>query len=406
MSRADRPVPRRVLMTADAVGGVWTYAVELARALGLHDVQVTLAVLGPPPSPDQRAEVARLAHVSLREHRGRLEWMDDPWDDVNAAGEWLLALEQEAAADIVHLNGYCHGGLPWSSPVAIVGHSCVRSWWRAVKGTEVPSSLARYTAEVRHGLQAADLVVAPSGSMLCVLQQEYGPLPRTAVISNGRSVTARPAAGKEPFILTAGRLWDEAKNVAALCDIAARLEWPVYAAGDRGADAPRDTVRRLGRLTGGALEGWMQRASIYVLPARYEPFGLSALEAAHAGCALVLGDIDSLREIWGRAALYVPPDDREGLHRTLCRVIERVDLRREMAARARARAAIFTPRKMAAEYLDAYAWLLEQPCHRTAIGASIERRSIEQPGTLSTAFPQSSTTAVVGRQSTRVTVQP
>ncbi len=32
------------------------------------------------------------------------------------------------------------------------------------------------------------------------------------------------------------------------------------------------------------------------LPARYEPFGLSVLEAALSGCALVLGDIPSLRE--------------------------------------------------------------------------------------------------------------
>ena len=37
---------RRVLMTADTVGGVWTYALELARALAGFGVETTLAVMG------------------------------------------------------------------------------------------------------------------------------------------------------------------------------------------------------------------------------------------------------------------------------------------------------------------------------------------------------------------------
>jgi glycogen synthase len=366
MPPAERYMPRRVLMTADAVGGVWTYAMELARALGPFGVQVTLAVLGPPPSPEQRAEVTPLPHVSLHECPGRLEWMDDPWDDVAAAGEWLLALERRVAPDVIHLNGYCHGALPWSAPVLIAGHSCVRSWWRSVRKTEAPPSVDRYTAEVTRGLRAADLVVAPSGAMLCSLQRDYGPLTQTTVISNGRSEPVSPATGKEPVLLTAGRLWDEAKNVRAVYDIAGRVPWRVCVAGDEGGSTGQDAVCRLGRLPAEVLERWMQRAAIYVRPARYEPFGLSALEAAHAGCALVLGDIDSLREIWGGAALYVPPDDRHALLDAVQRLISEADLRERMAVRARTRAATFTPRKMVSEYADAYAWLREQRGRRAA----------------------------------------
>ena len=65
-----------------------------------------------------------------------------------------------------------------------------------------------------------------------------------------------------------------------------------------------------GRLTPPQMARVVSRApSIYALPARYEPFGLSVLEAALSGCALVLGDIPSLREIWDGAALFVDPDD-------------------------------------------------------------------------------------------------
>ena len=102
------------------------------------------------------------------------------------------------------------------------------------------------------------------------------------------------------------------------------------------------------------LVSWMSRAAIYALPARYEPFGLSALEAALCGCALVLGDRPSLREIWGDAALYVDPADAAALERTVQMLIERTRLRDLMAGRALARARELTPRRMADGYHDTY----------------------------------------------------
>jgi glycosyltransferase involved in cell wall biosynthesis len=110
----------------------------------------------------------------------------------------------------------------------------------------------------------------------------------------------------------------------------------------------------LGFLAPHELARWYARASIYVLPARYEPFGYSALEAALAGCALVLGDIPSLREIWGSAATFVPPDDSLALRQSLQKLIERPALRREMAKRANSRARQFTPDRMASAYVDVY----------------------------------------------------
>ena len=111
--------PRRILMTADAVGGVWTYALELARALEPHGTEVTLAVLGPGPSPGQRREAARRSNVVLREHGGALEWMDHPWAEVERAGDWLLELAGAAGAEAIHLNGYVHAAWPWEAPVLV-----------------------------------------------------------------------------------------------------------------------------------------------------------------------------------------------------------------------------------------------------------------------------------------------
>jgi glycosyltransferase involved in cell wall biosynthesis len=355
----------RILMTADAVGGVWTYVLDLSRALGARGVQITLAVLGPPPGESQLADVRCLDHVTLRAHPGRLEWMDDPWADVDADGAWLRALEQETSPDVVHLNGYAHGALPWSAPVVVVGHSCVLSWWRAVHGEGAPASWQRYADAVTRGIRAADAVVAPSQAMLASLQAFYGPLPPSRVIANGRGPGADlQGRRKEPFILTAGRLWDAAKNVDAVCAVAARLPWPVAIAGDihgpGNTVAECDSVQWLGRLDAAQMADCMGRASIYALPARYEPFGLSALEAAQAGCALVLGDIRSLREIWGEAALFVAPDNRAMLEATVRRLIDDEPLRDEMARRALARGAAFSAARMADGYCHVYSELMSE----------------------------------------------
>jgi glycogen(starch) synthase len=356
----------RVLMTADAVGGVWTYALELASALAQRGVRTTLAVMGPAPSAAQREAAAAVADI----HAGAfaLEWAHDPWDDVERAGAWLLELERSTRPDVVHLNGYAHGALPWSAPAVVVAHSCVCSWWRACRGQTAPAAWDRYRAAVRDGLAGAAAIVAPSRAMLSALLAEHDPgaahAPRSRVIPNAIDPARfTPAESKLPLVLAAGRLWDEAKNVAALDAIAADLPWPVLIAGSTADDEGRAVTFEgsiaLGVLEPSALAGWMHRSAVYALPARYEPFGLSVLEAALSGCALVLGDIPSLREHWTGAALFVRPDDHAALRGSLLHLVEDRELREGLGQLALARARSIADRdRFASAYLSLYAELL------------------------------------------------
>jgi glycosyltransferase involved in cell wall biosynthesis len=351
----------RILMTADTIGGVWTYALELAQALGRQGVDVAIATMGAPLTREQRLEIQQIPALEVFESCFKLEWMDDPWADIDQAGEWLLQLETQLQPDIVHLNGYVHGILPWCTSTLIVGHSCVLSWWQAVKGKAAPGDWDRYHQAVTQGLQAAKRVVAPSHAMLAALHQHYGPLPEARVIPNGRDPARFRPGEKSEIILSVGRLWDEAKNLSVLEQVASDLEWPIYVAGElrhpQGGAVEPDQVRLLGRLSSSALIPWLAQAAIYALPARYEPFGLSILEAGLAGCALVLGDVPSLREIWGEAALFVPPDDIEALRHSLKTLIANPERRKILAVKARDRARQFTPQRMAAGYLEVYAEL-------------------------------------------------
>jgi glycogen synthase len=353
------PRARRVLMTADAVGGVWRYALDLGREIGADGGEVLLAVMGPPPDGDQIAEAARIPGLILVPGDYRLEWMQDPWDDVDRAGAWLVDLARDWLPDVVHLNGFSHGALPWRAPVVVVAHSCVTSWWEAVLGEPAPAAWSEYRRRVRAGVAAADLVVAPTAAMLEALRHHYGPLRRTRVIPNGAAPDAYRVGEKGPFALYVGRLWDEAKNVAILVEIAGDLPWPVRLIGETAHPSGRPVetmtgVELLGPMPHAAVRGWLARAAVYVHPARYEPFGLSVLEAALSGCALVLADLPSLRETWDEAALFAPPDDASALRATLIRVMGERTERRTLSKRALVRARRLTAKRTAFTYQRAY----------------------------------------------------
>jgi glycosyltransferase involved in cell wall biosynthesis len=119
-------------------------------------------------------------------------------------------------------------------------------------------------------------------------------------------------------------------------------------------------MKMLGGLEARDLAQWLARASIYAFPARYEPFGLSVLEAALSGCALVLSDVPALREQWNGKAVFVGADDPATLRLAIEALIHDPDLRQALAMRARRHALTLTPRRMALAYSRVYSQLLSR----------------------------------------------
>jgi glycosyltransferase involved in cell wall biosynthesis len=344
----------KVLISTDTVGGVLTYTAELAAALEAQGDEVVVATMGPLPKPEQR----NLLPATVHESDLRLEWMEEPWDDVAAAGRWLLSLEEEERPDVVHLCSYAHGALPFRAPKVLVAHSCVLSWWRAVHGAEAPAEWDCYRAEMAAGLEGADVVVAPTRAMLRELERDHDLRPGTATaIHNG---TSSPPTGGEKgkLVVGSGRFWDPAKNLSALDAAAEGLAWPVAVAGELGpGDAPRH-AESTGVLDQAALAALRRGASIYAAPALYEPFGLGILEAARDRCALVLGDIPSLRELWSDAAVFVDPRDAGALRRALAALIDDGGRRTDLAERASRRAGELSVKRSAGSYCRLYRRLL------------------------------------------------
>jgi glycosyltransferase involved in cell wall biosynthesis len=250
--------------------------------------------------------------------------------------------------------------MPWSAPTVVVAHSDVLSWWRAVHGCAAPASWSTYASRVGAGLRAADAVVAPTSAMLRALRQEHEFLGGT-VIPNGRRADWVRAADKEPLVVGVGRMWDAAKNLEALAAAAAAVEWPVVLLGagsEQQPSSPTAPYVGLGAVPSSEVAEWLGRATIFAAPARYEPFGLAALEAARSGCALVLGDIPTQRELWGDAAAFVDPARPDELGALLQELSRDPDRCADLGGRARQRAQRFTPDAMARSYAALYRSLL------------------------------------------------
>ncbi len=380
----------KILLTTDAVGGVWQYTTELAQALSARGVECVVAVLGPAPSEDQRIALVSSVLPRKREPRAKqdvarnsgflrsqehgvpitlietglpLDWTCADAAPVLAAGKAIAALATDHAVNLIHYNmpTLAAGGPP-AIPSIAVAHGCVSTWWEAAKGTPLGRDYRWHRALTADGLRAVDRVVAPSAAYAAIVERHYRLETPVLAIHNGRTLTGAydPAAPMADVALTVGRLWDGVKNAALLDKAAARLPIPFLAAGaskgPHGETIRLDHLRELGHLSGEQIAAHLAKRPIFVSAASFEPFGLAVLEAAQAGCALVLADIPTFRELWDGAASFVPLDG--ALDGRWCEAIEALVLdtprRAALGEAARLRAARYTPDATADRMLTLY----------------------------------------------------
>jgi glycogen(starch) synthase len=363
----------RVLMTADTVGGVWMYSTDLTRGLLEAGTEVCLLSFGHLPDTDQARDIESLQSVfPNRFHfvatEFPLEWA--PGDPLIAeSSQYLDSLIQTFRPDLLHSNQYCYGAIRSRVPRIVVAHSDVISWCHARYGEEPQPTawLERYRSLVQAGLQGADIVVSPSNAQWKSLERHYGSVRgRGRVIYNGSTLQPDVERTRKLGAVTAGRLWDECKNTRIVA--LANLPLPVAIAGrveeipgSSRTSSASDSIQILGHLDRATLNELLAESEMYLGTSLYEPFGLAPLEAAHAGCVLVLSNIDSFREIWEDAALFFDPRNPDALHDGVVSLLLSPPLRRDLAARARQRARdLYGLNRLVKHYLDLYGEVCQQ----------------------------------------------
>lgn len=332
-------------MTTDAVGGVWNYSLSLAAALAGRGVKVRLGVIGPAPSVDRLAAV-KAAGVGWVSVEAELDWLAGGAEALAGGRAAIRRAGADWGADLFQINQPAYAGGDYPTPVVTVAHSCVLTWWFGTHGRRPPAEWDWHGQAVCDGLRSAAIAIAPSRSFAAMLQRAYGLANPPLAVLNGIAARSGVAvAPKEKVVLASGRIWDESKNFAVLDAAAPLTDWQVQIAGDHGgAELGQEagSAHYLGRLPAVEMARHYARASIYVSPSLHEPFGLGVLEAAQHGCALVLSDIASFRELWGGAAAFFYPKDPASLAAAVNQLIHDPAHRRELSRAAANRASRYS----------------------------------------------------------------
>ncbi len=357
------PATMRILVAAEASGSLWQYSLDLARGLSRLGAETIIAVLGPPPSDRQRAAAASVPGLELVDTGLELDRLAEDGALLRRAGAGIARLADACGADLVQLNMPALAAeAAFDLPIVAVQHSCVATWWEAVHGTPLPDRFAWRTELAKAGLHSADIVVTPTAAFGECVRRHYDLTEPPRTVHTGRTPLAVPGSAQHDFVLTAGRLWDEAKNLTTLDAAAGGLGVPVHAAGPRrdprGGEVMFDNIHPLGALDQEALARWLSARPVFVSAALYEPSGVAVLEAAAAGCPLVLADIPTFRELWDEVAVFVDPRDGRAFTRAISRLVGDDFERAVIGRAARERAARRTVDAMAAQMAFIYRSLL------------------------------------------------
>jgi glycogen(starch) synthase len=264
--------------------------------------------------------------------------------DVVHAHDWLVAHAAITVRDLagvplvatVHATeAGRHGG--WlSAPLNRQVHSV--EWWLANAADALVTCSHAMRDEVA-GLFDVD----PDG--ITVLHNGIDP--------SGWTAPAHDPVRGRPTLVTFGRLeWEKGIQdvIAALPAIRRAHPGTRLAVAGTGSHAAwlaqraraarvRRAVTMLGHVDGAALVALLARASAVVLPSRYEPFGIVALEAAAVGAPLVASRAGGLGEVVldGVTGLSFDPGDVAGCAAAVVAALDDPDAAARRADTARAR---------------------------------------------------------------------
>jgi glycosyltransferase involved in cell wall biosynthesis len=334
------------------VGGPATYAAELARALvrlGGHEY----VVFTDRPEAFAGAGIETV-HVPLPSTFHQVAW-----DHVRLPG----LLGRHGVALYHGTKGIRPIGCPVPSVVtvhdlAVYAHPETFAWpqrWHF--RLCVPPSVARAARVIADsGHARADLVsrfrVAPEHVRVVPLgvADRFRVPPDAAVVAR---VRARLGLGDAPIVACVGTVQPR-KRVERVLEAFSRARgpergWQLVVAGrlrpgyvPAWTTVPPPGVRWLGPLDDESLRVLYGLAAVVVSASEYEGFGLTLCEGMAAGAAVVAVDTSSIPEVVGDAGLLVARSDAELLAGALGRLLDDRALRDELGRRAAVRAAGFT----------------------------------------------------------------
>jgi glycosyltransferase involved in cell wall biosynthesis len=221
----------------------------------------------------------------------------------------------------------------------------------------------------RVALACARRIIATSDATARLLVADYGvPVDRLTVVQPGtdRAALAPRSPGEALRMLAVGAIVPR-KAYDVLVEALAQLKdrrWQLVIVGDptRSPDTATrlveaiarygltDRIEFTGPVTWGRLVELYSAVDLFVLPSRFEGYGMAYAEAIAHGVPVVGTNAGAIPDtVPPGAGILIPPDDVAALTATLRRLIDNAPERERLAAGARARAASFPTWRVQAE---------------------------------------------------------
>lgn len=345
---------------AEPRGGVERSAMLLVGALARRGVEVTVIAPGTPGT--QRSRSATVLHVPGSE-RLSLARAFRPWR------RSVLRVLEELKPDLVHGQGLIPGGIAAiesALPTVVTAHGNLRQDTKFAYSR--PSALVRGALRELLGARVARRADAVIGVHPDWSVNLSTPPRRFAYIPNGVDdeffrVVSRPEAGLVlycggPAAIKGWPLLARAWPMVLGRRPDARLELAGWSPAPLDGHAPLPSSRMLGRLSARELSATMERASVLVLPSRFEVAPLLVGEAWAAGVPVVATAVGGLPRFAAGAANLVPPDDCRALAEAIVEALSGGPLIESLVAAGRRRADEFRAENVARKHLDLYEELL------------------------------------------------
>ena len=104
--------------------------------------------------------------------------------------------------------------------------------------------------------------------------------------------------------------------------------------------------------------GLCSKCELFLFASIYEGFGIPVLEAFACDCPAVISNTSSLPEVGGDAVIYFNPTHKDEILKSVERVINNSELRRELILKGREQLKKFSWKKTAAETVEVYKSML------------------------------------------------
>ena len=344
----------KILMTTDVKSEIWDYSLTLSRSLLKHfNAEISMISMGGKPTDRQKEELENLnIEFQFTDFQHDIFADIEANQDISNIKTLFENTIKEFNPHIIHLN---HGypNFDFKTPCVFTCHDNLLN-----------KNLLNYKQTINKSLNNADIIIAQSKFTAECLMKTYNLKTGIRIIYNGIDYNPYSGSPESPTLVACENSPNPGKNINFLLNIAYKLPDNIkmkIIVDSKPYRKPPRNVEFFTNLAGSELQAVYKNSSIYLALSNYESNGLSSIQAAYSGCAILANDLPIFKELWGDCAYIFERDNPNSLMRCINNLIENRHFFEITSRNCQAKAlSMFNSKRMAYEYINLYKNILKK----------------------------------------------